>query len=79
MQGIQLAPQFGYVLFVYQRINKCVTVCSRQLLPVNDLLQQGVFVQQCFHLLEVFLHILGVMLFLIGIGHWVFPLNRALL
>jgi hypothetical protein len=36
-------------------------------------------VQQCFHLLEVFLHILSVVMFLVNVVHRVSPVNRALL
>ena len=79
MQAIQLVSQFGEVLLVHQGVEQGVAVFARQFLPMNDLFQQGVLVQQRFHLLEVFLHILGVVMFLVGIGHRVCPVNRALL
>ena len=69
MQVVQLAPQLGDVLFVHHGVEQGVAVFARQFLPMNDLFQQGVFVQQRFHLLEVILHIFGVVMFLVGIGH----------
>ena len=67
------------MLFVHQGIEQCVAVVARQFLAMDHLLQQRVFVQQRFHLLQVFLHILGVVMFLAGVGHRVFPVKRALL
>ena len=75
----QLALQLSVVLFVRYGIQQNVTVVARQFLPMDDLLQQGMLVQQRFHLLQVFLHILGVVMFLVAVGHRAFPLNRGLL
>ena len=75
----QFALQFSIVLFMHYGIEQGVAVVARQFLPVDDILQQGVFVQQRFHLFQVFLHILGVVMFLVAVGHRAFPVKRGLL
>jgi len=52
-----LALQLGKVLLVYQGIDQCVTVFTRQLLRCMTSSSRACFAQQRLHLLEVFLHV----------------------
>ena len=64
--------QDGQMLFVQQPVHQLMAFCTGHFLMAGKRLNQRVLIQQVLHLLQVFLHVFGVVRFLV-VGHCPLP------